>query len=420
AVGVGGVRLRRAAGCLRDRLVDHAPEEEPRRRRADPRQDGPRLRRSHAPAHRDEGSAPRVPLRHAGGQGGVLRRGRHRAGVPGHPGPARARPPVPAGSPPGAGRRELLDRDRSRQLPGRQGPALPRSPRGGRQGGGPGPRPGGRPPRASAGGAARAVAALRGRLPRRRQRRGVPGGPERLRRHRAQGRAPGAGRGPRPPRGALRARGRAALALALLVPLALAACGRKGPPVAPERRLPAAVQDLSASVVAEGVRLSWTLPKVRVDRTPLKELRRVEVYRRPETGEAAPPRPAVLTFGGLFGPPKELTGFERVANIVLAESPQAPQAETAGPQVRYSDAQGLTFGQRYAYVVVAVDPQGRPSPPSNRVGVAMAAAPKVPIGLTADAGDREVRLGWTPPETLEDGSPAAGRPAYNGFRGHPP
>src|SRR5262249_18957808 len=174
-------------------------------------------------------------------------------------------------------------------------------------------------------------------------------------------------------------------------------------------------QDLSASVVAEGVRLSWTLPKVRVDRTPLKELRRVEVYRRPETGEAAPPRPAVLTFGGLFGPPKELTGFERGATIVLAESPQAPQVEIAGTQVRYTDAQGLTFGQRYTYVVVAVDPQGRPSPPSNRVGVAMAAAPKVPIGLTADAGDREVRLSWTPPETLEDGSPAAGRLLYHGF-----
>src|SRR5262249_41867885 len=123
---------------------------------------------------------------------------------------------------------------------------------------------------------------------------------------------------------------------------------------------------------------------------------------------------------GLFGPPKELTGFERVANIVLAESPQAPQVEIAGTQVRYTDAQGLTFGQRYTYVVVAVDPQGRPSPPSNRVGVAMAAAPNVPNGPTADAGDREVRLSWTPPDTLEDGSPAAGRLVYNVFRATAP
>jgi predicted phage tail protein len=214
--------------------------------------------------------------------------------------------------------------------------------------------------------------------------------------------------------------GRAALAL-LLVPLALAACGRKGSPVAPERRLPAAVADLSATVASEGVRLSWTLPRLRVDRSPVKELRRVEVYRRPETGEAAAPsRPAILAFGGLFGPPSELPGFDRVANIVLAEPPAAPTVEIAGSQVRYTDAQGLTFGQRYTYVVVAVDAQGRPSPPSNRVAVAVSAPPKAPVALSAAAGDREVRLTWTPPDTLEDGSPAAGGLVYNVFRATAP
>jgi fibronectin type 3 domain-containing protein len=202
----------------------------------------------------------------------------------------------------------------------------------------------------------------------------------------------------------------------LLVPLALAACGRKGPPVAPERRLPAAVADLSATVASEGVQLTWTLPRLRVDRSPVKDLRRVEVYRRPETGAAAaPPRPAILTFGGLFGPQTELPGFDRVANIVLAEPPKAP-VEIAGSQVRYTDAQGLTFGQRYTYVVVAIDAQGRPSPPSNRVAVAMTAPPKAPVALTATAGDREVRLTWTAPDALEDGSQATEELLYNVFR----
>lgn len=212
-------------------------------------------------------------------------------------------------------------------------------------------------------------------------------------------------------------RARTALALALLVPLALAACGRRGPPVAPERRVPAAVQDLSASVVGEGVRLSWTLPRIRVDRSPVKEIRRTEVYRRLETGEGEPPRPAVLSFGGLFGGPAEIAGFERVVNIVLAE-PQP--AEISGNQVSYADAQGLTFGRRYTYVVVAVDAQGRPSPPSNRVTLALAAAPVPPAGVTPEPGDREVRLSWTPPARFEDGSPVEGRLVYNVFRATTP
>jgi hypothetical protein len=208
---------------------------------------------------------------------------------------------------------------------------------------------------------------------------------------------------------------RVALAVIVLLPVALAACGKKGPPVAPERRLPAAVQDLSASVSGEGVRLAWTLPRIRVDRTPVRELRRAEVYRRQEDGaEEAPSRPAVLSFGGLFGGPAALPGFERVANIVLAEP--AP-ATVAGNQVSYTDAGSLALGRRYTYVVVAVDAQGRPSPPSNRVAVAVAAPPRAPTALTADPGDRQVRLRWTEPTALEDGTPVTEPLLYNVFRG---
>jgi fibronectin type 3 domain-containing protein/predicted small lipoprotein YifL len=210
---------------------------------------------------------------------------------------------------------------------------------------------------------------------------------------------------------------RAAIALALLLPLALAACGRRGPPVAPERRLPAAVQNLTASMAAEGVRLSWTLPKIRVDRSPLKEVGRTEVYRRDETAGTQATRPAVLSFGGLFGGPAEMVGFERVANIVLADPKSVPTAEIAGTQVTYTDAQGLTYGRRYTYVVVAVDAQGRPSPPSNRITIALAAPPEAPTALAAESGDRQARLIWTAPARLEDGSPAPADLLYNVYRG---
>src|SRR4029453_1240934 len=152
------------------------------------------------------------------------------------------------------------------------------------------------------------------------------------------------------------------------------------------------------------IRLSWTLPRIRIDRSSLKEGLRTEVYRRIEDGppEEAP-RPAVLVFSGLFGPAPGVPGFDRIANITVAEP---GEARVQGGQVTYTDAQGLAFGQRYTYVVVALDEKGRPSPPSNRVVVSLAAAPTMPSRLAALPGDAEVRLTWEAPTTLADGSAA--------------
>lgn len=209
---------------------------------------------------------------------------------------------------------------------------------------------------------------------------------------------------------------RAVLALALGGALLLAACGRRGPPVAPERRLPAPVADLQATVVGEGVQLTWTLPRIRVDRSPVRALSRTEVYRRLEQpGASEPARPAVLTFGGLFGGAPDLPGFERVASIDLRESGGPPQRT-----ISYTDVRGLEPGRRYTYVVIAVDDQGRPSPPSNRVAVAVRPPPRPPTGVTARAGDAQVRLTWDPPSALTDGSPVPGPLLYNVFRSTDP
>src|SRR5262249_39137894 len=179
--------------------------------------------------------------------------------------------------------------------------------------------------------------------------------------------------------------------------------------VAPERRLPAAVADLQGAVEGDAIRLNWTLPKIRLDRSALKEVRRTEVYRRIEDGAAEEPvRPAVLVFGGLFGPAPGVPGFERVANITVTE-PAAP-AQVQGSLVTYRDKQDLKIGQRYTYVVVAVDEQGRPSPPSNRVVVSLAAAPVPPPRLDAQPGDAQVRLAWDAPPTLVDGPPPPREP----------
>jgi fibronectin type 3 domain-containing protein len=91
-----------------------------------------------------------------------------------------------------------------------------------------------------------------------------------------------------------------------------------------------------------------------------------------------------------------------------------------GNQVTYTDAQDLTFGHRYTYVVVALDEKGRPSPPSNRVVVSLLAAPVTPPRLEAQPGDAQVRLTWDAPPTLADGSPAPADLVYDVFRATTP
>jgi len=178
------------------------------------------------------------------------------------------------------------------------------------------------------------------------------------------------------------------------------------------------VQDLQGAVEGSAIRLNWTLPKIRLDRSAVKEIRRTEVYRRIEDGAPDEPvRPALLVFGGLFGPGPGVPGFERVADITVTEP--AP-AQVVGNQVMYTDAQDLAFGKRYTYVVVALDERGRPSPPSNRVVVALAAAPVAPPRVEAQPGDTQVRLSWDAPATLADGSRAPEGLVYDVFRATTP
>ena len=78
-----GVSLHPSGRRLRHRLLHHAAEAQPRRRRARPRQVGPRVRQSHRAADHGEGPAARLQPRPAGRPRRPVRRHRHHPGV--HP-----------------------------------------------------------------------------------------------------------------------------------------------------------------------------------------------------------------------------------------------------------------------------------------------------------------------------------------------
>ena len=118
ALVLGAVRFRSAVGRLHHRLIDHAAEAQPGRRRVGARQDRPRHRRPGRAADGDEGPAAGLCQGHAGGQGaGVPGDRRHQpvAGRAGRHDPRPDRRPGTHARPRGL---RLLDRDRPRRLAG--------------------------------------------------------------------------------------------------------------------------------------------------------------------------------------------------------------------------------------------------------------------------------------------------------------
>lgn len=201
------------------------------------------------------------------------------------------------------------------------------------------------------------------------------------------------------------------VALGALLLLTLAACGKKGPPVSPERRVPQPVGELAATVLEGAIELGWTNPTERADGTRLRDLARARVFRSEDAGTGEP-RLALLSRG-------RVAGYAEALVIRLDDPPQAG-ARVEGGRVRVSDRGGLVVGRRYTYVVVTEDARGHVSPPSERLSVTYIVAPGAPGALRGEAGEREARLAWTPVDRLADGGPATGELRYEVLRADTP
>jgi len=178
-----------------------------------------------------------------------------------------------------------------------------------------------------------------------------------------------------------------------LAAVALTACGKKAPPVAPELRAPQPVADLTGSVHEETIVLTWTPPDRRADSTRIRDFTMMRIFRVDDAG-AGEPKSAMLADG-------KIAGYEELAAIRGAEPEPAVRH---GHHLEFTDRKGLTYGRRYTYVLLAGDSQGRIGHPSRRVSVRYAAAPAEPGNLVVEPGEGEVRLTWSAPTRLLDGS----------------
>jgi len=200
--------------------------------------------------------------------------------------------------------------------------------------------------------------------------------------------------------------GRCLVALALAA-AAIAGCGKKGPPVTPESRLPLPASGLRGHVDEDSIVVEWTNPRTRTDGTALRDLATVKLYRHEEV-DGAPPKPAMVSFG-------RVAGYDEIAAVRLDAPP--PGVGLGDGRMRWIDRRGLAPGRRYVYVATATDSTGRTGPPSARLSVPFLAAPRAPRGVQATAGDRQVTITWEPPLELADGSPISGTLTYVVLRG---
>lgn len=223
----------------------------------------------------------------------------------------------------------------------------------------------------------------------------------------------------------------AGVAIAALVIVA-AACGQKGPPLAPFVRVPAVVTTVTAQRIGDDVFVSFPVPTANVDGQQPADIGSLEVYAitatsPPETDEhrklatlvatlpvrpippELPPAPA-----GVEVPPiPALPGIDRVAPAVVRETLTAekrtavalPLEEGTSEPVGSPDEEVIVgpliapapadLPRRY-YFVVGVSPRGRKAPASAPIAVPLDAASSAPAAPLVTFTETAMTVTWSP------------------------
>jgi len=207
----------------------------------------------------------------------------------------------------------------------------------------------------------------------------------------------------------------------VLLAAAVAACGKKGPPLAPYVHIPAAVERMTVRRLGSDVYLTVTIPSRNVDASVPVDIGRVDIYgytgtsmpgarRLIEGGtlvatvevppvlagaaETAPAPPAGGDAAAVLGPVPggQVTVVESLTGAALVAAPSLPDpVAPALPVRRGARAPRL---HRY-YGAVAFSPSGRPGPPQVVLAeVPLVGLPEVPTGVAAEYTATELTLTW--------------------------
>lgn len=216
----------------------------------------------------------------------------------------------------------------------------------------------------------------------------------------------------------------------LLVMVVAAACGKKGPPLAPFQRVPAQVGPVAAQRIGDDVYVSFTVPEANVDGQKPADIGTVEVYavtatHAPETEEqrdmatlvaTVPVRPIVpegavaadgtplplppgVPRGAVAVVQEAITPETRVAVELPAKKGAvvvAPLADVERPVQILVAPPPIELPRRY-YFAVAISPRGRIAVPSNPISIPLETATSAPGAPDVTYTESEMTITWPPP-----------------------
>ncbi|HEU0185925.1 MAG TPA: fibronectin type III domain-containing protein, partial [Blastocatellia bacterium] len=189
------------------------------------------------------------------------------------------------------------------------------------------------------------------------------------------------------------------IALSLILSVFMAACGKVGPPLPPERRDRLRVEGLG--VEQRGAHLILSFPFTRESRA---KLQRIDVFRLIEPPDTPPGLP-IETFS------------ERASVVYSILADDVP----GGPSnVVYADALNVKSdgeSRRYRYAVRTFHTDGQATDFSNYAVIEPLFNLALPPGeLTAEQAEKQVEITWNPPEGNINETTPAQVAGYNIYR----
>jgi predicted small lipoprotein YifL len=191
--------------------------------------------------------------------------------------------------------------------------------------------------------------------------------------------------------------GVAAWALTIVV----TGCGKKGPPLAPLVRVPAAVSQLTARRVGDDVIVGVAIPTQNIDQSTPVDLARIDIYAY--TGRTAPPAarfPEVAQrIGTLESAPEApiaTTLLDTLTADDLVEGPPLPRTTAPVARVAAPVRDESRTPLRRFYMAVPYSERGRSGPPSPVAEVPLTSLPDAPVDLRATYNAEAVTVTWEP------------------------
>lgn len=183
--------------------------------------------------------------------------------------------------------------------------------------------------------------------------------------------------------------------LAVLVAMAVAAasCGKKGPPEAPLRPVPAAIADFRAEVWGPSVFLHFTVPETNLDKSTPAAVNRIDLYALTQPASAVQPSIEQLATSA------NLLASFAIAHDIEPEEPSPKSTLKLGQLASHHETVSVpdaAQGPSVRYYLAQPAAGRRRGPVSPVLAVPLSVRPEPPADLQATYTEKELTLVWKP------------------------